>query len=250
MLYKIPFYVGNILSCFVPGSARRHKTRAYVNRVLFYLPIRHFICRTFGERVYSIKFVRQVTLGRVVFMVNDKYFVKVFRDVTNKRLRDHEFLVKYLIAEFAKNPKMRNIAIPDVIVAPHAPMYVSPRVAGHHLNTFAPELILKNKDKIQSQAFEIIDALTSIDVNKIPGWGRFAVSMQNHTAEKPCASPRAVLAHFDLNRTNCLFDDDLNIIAVIDWDSLSVANNPDTDKDIFMKYWTPFIEKQRAAVAK
>ena len=257
MFYKIPFFVGNLLACVVPGSRRRMYTRAYVNRVLFYPIICRFIRREFGVRVRSIKFIRQITLGRIVFLVNGEYYVKVFRDVSNLRLRDYAFLVRYVQREFAAKASVRNISIPDVVVAAHAPMYASPRVAGRHLNTFAPDVILENQDKIKTQAFAIIDALTSIDANKIPNKERFATSMQSHSAEKPYVpgefSPtppnHPVLAHFDLNRTNCLFDDDLNIVSVIDWDGLSIAKNPDSDKHIFMKYWLPFIEKQKQAVS-
>ena len=86
--------------------------------------------------------------------------------------------------------------------------------------------------------------IQSIKIKSVPGWERFVFSMQpERTREKPCDPGHEVFAHFDLNTTNFLFDDKLNIIGVIDWDTLSVANNPGTDWDIFMKYWNIYKKK-------
>ena len=60
-------------------------------------------------------------------------------------------------------------------------------------------------------------------------------------SEPPIDKPRPVLAHFDLNETNLLFDDDMNICGIIDWDMCSVAKNPDTDLFVFTKFWNRFI---------
>ena len=246
MLYKIPFIVGNLAACFVPGHERRKLTRAYVNRVLFYPAIWLFVWRRFGVRPRTIKFVRQVTLGRVVFAVNDTYFVKIFRDVSNRRLRAHARLLDLVIGEFAGSG-CAHIAIPPIVVARRAPMYACARVAGEHLRTFAPKKILANRAKIERQVADIIAVLQSIDVNKIPDKEIYLTAMQSRTVERPGAE-KEVLAHFDLNRTNCLFDENMDICAVIDWDGLSIAKNPETDWSIFMKNWVDFIaHTERAA---
>ena len=237
---KFPFFVGNLAACVVPGTERRRHTRAYVNMFFFYGTISRFIRHTFGQRVKSIKFIRQFTLGRVVFLVNEKYYVKIFRDVSNARLRDHAFLMDWVVRNISVKTCGRPIAIPRIHVARRAPMYACPRVAGRHLDTFTKAEILQNKEKIEKQVANIINALQSIDVGKIPNNSRFMNSMQSRTPERP-APPRPVLAHFDLNINNFLFDDDLNICAVIDWDTLSIAQNPETDMTIFNKYWSRFM---------
>lgn len=230
---KIPFYIGNLAACFVPGSARRARTRGAVNLMLYRPKIAAFIKREFGEKLVSIRFVRQRTLNRVVCLVNDKYYVKIFRDVTNARLRDFVFLVNYV------RPYI-NVEIPAVFVDAHCPMYASPKISGRHIEEFSADELMKNNDKIQSQVRDIISQLQSIDVAAIPDNERFMTSMQFRTPELPCDNPRRVLAHFDLNESNLFFDDDMNITAVIDWDTLSIANNPDTDWRIFLKWWNLF----------
>ncbi|MBR4626025.1 MAG: hypothetical protein IKO56_10880, partial [Alphaproteobacteria bacterium] len=53
----------------------------------------------------------------------------------------------------------------------------------------------------------------------------------------------SVLAHLDLNVRNFLFDDYMNIIGLIDFDSLSITNDKNKDMQIFMKYWNRYKEK-------
>jgi len=219
----------------VHGTENRRRVRAYINLFFFYPIIYRFIRYSFGENIRSIKFVRQRTLGRVVYLVNNKYFVKIFRDVSNRRLKDFEFISNYV------RPYI-GVRVPRVVVAPNAPMYACRKVPGRHIDTFDADEILKNRKKIEKQVLNIIAQLQSIDINKIPDADRFLDSMQTRTREKSIVPPRPVLAHFDLNETNVLFDDDLNICSVIDWDTLSIAQNPETDWQIFMKYWKPFVQ--------
>lgn len=230
---KVPFYVGNLAACFVPGSDRRAHTRGNVNLLLYRPKIAKFIKHKFGEKLTSIKFVRQRTLNRVVCLVNDKYYVKIFRDVTNAQLKDFEFLLNYVRARM-------DVEIPLVIADDHWPMYASPKINGHNVRDFSPADLIKNNEKIKSQVRDIISQLQSINVVDIPNYKRFLDSMQMRTPELPCDNPRQVLAHFDLNESNMFFDDDMNVTAVIDWDTLSVANNPDTDWRIFLKWWNLF----------
>ena len=68
---KIPFYIGNFVTMFVPDGARRARVRGNINRILYTPRIKRFIWRTYHERAKSIKFVRQINLNRVCLVVND-----------------------------------------------------------------------------------------------------------------------------------------------------------------------------------
>lgn len=230
---KIPFYLGNLAACFVPGSDRRAHCRAYVNLFFYYPTITRFIRRAFGEKTHSVKFIRQRTLNRVVCLVNDKYYVKIFRDVTPSRIRDFAFLANYVADRL-------DVTVPRVIPNDRASMYATPRVAGNHILDMDRTAVLAHDQQIQTQMFDIIDQLQSIDIAQIPHPERFVTAMQERTVEDPITPPQPVLAHFDLNEENIFLDDDFNICAVIDWDGLSIANNPDTDKRIFLKYWNRY----------
>ena len=230
-MYIWPFYVSNLVSCFVPGSARRHRVRGVVNMFLYRLPISIFIKRVYGEKINTIRFVRQATLNRMICVVNDKYYVKVFRNVSVSQLNNYKFLVDFI------RPQLK-VQIPEITVAKHIPMYVCEKLPGKDMREFDKNLIIKNEKKIKKQVYDIINAIQKISVDAIPGVERFLFSMQpERTVEKVCKNNHCVLAHFDLNIGNLLLDDKFNIVSVIDWDSLSVAKNPNTDKDIFLKYW-------------
>lgn len=230
---KIPFYLGNLAACFVPGSNNRSHVRAVTNLFLYHPKITRFIRREFGEGTHSIKFIRQRTLNRVVCLVNDKYYVKIFRDVTNARLKNFEFIANYVRDRLS-------ITVPRVIVDRRHPMYVCERVSGRHIEDLNKADVIAHEEKIQAQVMVIIDQLQAIDIDEIPNNARFNDSMQTRTVEEPTDNPRRVLAHFDLNEGNLFLDDDFNVCAVIDWDTLSIANNPDTDRRIFMKYWNRY----------
>lgn len=230
-MYIWPFYISNLISCFVPGRSRRHRVRGLVNTFLYRLPISIFIKRVYGEKVKTIRFVRQATLNRMICVVNDKYFVKVFRNVSVAQLNSYKFLLDFI------RPNLK-VIIPEIIVAKHIPMYVCEKLPGKDMREFDHAVIIKNKNKIKKQVWDVIDTIQKIPVKSIPGYERFMFSMQpERTIEKECKNGQCVLAHFDLNTGNLLLDEKLNVISVIDWDSLSVAKNPNTDKDIFLKYW-------------
>ena len=230
-MYKIPFVIGNILSWFVHGSERRKRFRGKVN-VFFFRPyIARFIKRTYGERMTSLRFVRQRTLHRFIAVANDEYYVKIFRNVTRQQICDFCELMDIV-------RKVVKVEIPVCIVDRKIPMYVCEKNSGVSMYSFDKNYVLANANKIGSQIRDIILQLQSIDVDSIPNNERFITNMQNHrTAELPCQNCRRVLAHFDLNEKNFLFDDELNIVGVIDWDSLSIAQHPETDMEIFTKYW-------------
>ena len=235
-MYKIPFFISNLISCFIYGSKNRQKWRGRINTFLFRPVITRFVKKTYGVRIKSVKFIRQITLNRMVCVVNDTYFVKVFRNVTHAQLKDFEFLSDYV-------EKRMKVTVPHVVVHRKFPMYVCERVPGKSITDFDKEYVAENYDKILKQAHGVIRQLQRIKVDDIPHKERFMNSLQQRTVEQPCRKPRQVLAHFDLNMLNFLFDDDMNICSVIDWDTLSIANNPTTDTTIFLKYWNRYKAK-------
>lgn len=232
-MHKIPFFISNLISYCIYGSKNRQKWRGRINTFLFWPVITRFVKKTYGVRVKSVKFIRQITLNRMVCVVNDTYFVKIFRNVTHAKLKDFEFLSDYV-------EKRMKLTMPHVVVHSRIPMYVCERVPGKSITDFDKEFVTENYDKILKQAHGVIRQLQRIKVDDIPHKERFMDSLQQRTVEQPCRKPRQVLAHFDLNMLNFLFDDDMNICSVIDWDTLSIANNPTTDTTIFLKYWNRY----------
>ena len=95
-MYKLPFYIGGIISYFVPGRYRRRSVRGQINVFLFRGIINRFVERVYGVRVNNIRFVRQVSMNRMICVVNDRYYVKIFRDVSVKRLKDYKFLLDFI----------------------------------------------------------------------------------------------------------------------------------------------------------
>ena len=247
-MYKIPFAIGNILSWFVYGSERRKRFRGKVNVFLFRPYVARFIKRTYGERMTSFKFVRQRTLNRFIAVANDKYYVKIFRNVTRQQICDFCELMEIV-------RKALSVEIPVCIVDKKIPMYVCKKNSGISLYSFDKNYVLANSEKIGAQIRNIITQLQSIDVDNIPNNKRFLTNIQNHrTAELPCENCRHVLAHFDLNPSNLLVDKKLNILSVIDWDTISIAKNPNTDWRVFVKQWDifpkPFVDTEWADYIK
>lgn len=233
----IPFYIGNILAAFVSGGARRSRVRGNVNVILYTPRIQRFIKRVYNEPVKSIKFVRQVSLNRVCCVVNGKYYVKLFRNTTPKRVKIYQDLTEFIQSRLS-------VQIPKIYADDKMAMYVSKKIPGRGIDTFDKETILKNENKIKAQVAKIVNEIQSIKLTDIPDHTRFLQSLQPKRAtEPPIDTPHPVLAHFDLNETNFLFDDDMNIIGVIDWDMCSIAQNPGTDLYVFNRFWNGFINK-------
>ena len=234
---RIPFYVGNFLAMFVPGGSRRARVRGNVNVALYYPRIRRFIKRVYNEKIKNIKFVRQINCNRFVCVVNGKYFVKVFRNISVERVKEHEALVNFV------RPYLK-VTIPEVHVHNSVPMYVCKKISGHQIGYFSPATILKNEEKIKKQVTDIINDIQKIDIRSVPNYDHFWFGLQpERQPEKeiaPGEDAKPVLAHFDLNETNLFFDDDMNIIGIIDWDTLSIAKNPKTDMNVFMLFWGMF----------
>lgn len=238
-MYKIPFFISNLISCFIYEKHRRHRWRGRINVALFYPRVARFVRRVYGvKKITSVHFVRQITLNRVVCVVNGRYYVKIFRSVSVEQLKNFEFLLNYVADRI-------DVAVPRIYTHKTIPMYVCDTVAGQDIYDFDKEFVLQNETKLLNQVENIIKQLQSINVDEIPNKDRFLDSMQVRTKEKTAKNPRQVLAHFDLNETNLMFDSDFNVVAVIDWDTLSIANNPQTDMTIFMKYWDRYKKRNK-----
>ena len=231
MMSRIPFYIGNFVTMFVPNGGRRSRVRGNINRILYTPRIKRFIWRTYHERVKSVKFVRQINLNRVCLVVNDKYYVKIFRNITNERVKNYQELMDFI------QPRI-SVKMPKVYADKKMAMYVSEKVPGRNIEEVDWNDVLKNEDKIIAQVKKIISEIQGIDIKSIPHHERYMHSLQpERLPEPPTDKPHYVLAHFDLNESNFLFDDDMNIIGLIDWDMCSITKNPDTDMSIFTFFW-------------
>ncbi len=241
---KIPFYIGNFMAMFTPGAVRRARVRGWTNTILYSPRISRLIKEAYNEKVHNIRFVRQINLNRFVCLINDKYYVKVFRNISLQRLQEHKYLVDLV------RPHV-NVTVPEMYIEKHVPMYVSKKISGYTIFDFDDKTILKNEDKIKKQIKDIINQIQQIDVDSIPDHNRFLYGLQpERQPEKPVTNKKAkaVLAHFDLNETNLFFDKDMNITGIIDWDTLSIAKNPETDMNVFNLFWNPFIKDVESRV--
>ena len=230
-MYKIPFYISGFISYFVPGRYRRRYVRGTINVFFFRVSIAHFVKHIYGVDIKNIRFVRQVSMNRMICVVNDRYYVKIFRDVSVKRLKDYKFLLDFI------RPYLK-VKIPEIFVHDTIPMYVADKLPGKDMRDFDKTSIIKNETKIKSQVMDVIDAMQSIPVKSIPDNERFLFPLQykknNRKNKIGCDS---VLAHLDLNASNIRLDDNFNVVSIVDWDSLSIVDSPDIDKNSFEKLW-------------
>lgn len=233
-MFILPFYIGNILSCLVPGTDRRRNFRGWVNVTLYTPFVKRLIKCAYGERVKKIAFVRQITLNRVCIVVNDKYYVKIFRNVSNKNLQQYKIILDYI-------QKKLSVKIPNIIVDKKYPMYVCEKLPGVVLEKIDVENIRKNQKKILNQVFGFIKYLQSIDVKMVPELFRYN-PLQQHKIEKKSENKIPMLGHFDLNGGNLLFDEQFNLVSVIDFDALAIAYNPDTDSERFLVFFNNLIK--------
>ncbi len=230
-MYKIPFYISGFISYFIPGRYRRRYVRGTINVFFFYLAIARFVKHIYGIRVKNIRFVRQVSMNRMICVVNDRYYVKIFRDVTVKQLKDYKFLLDFI------RPYLK-VKIPEIFVHDTIPLYVADKLPGKDMRDFDKTSIIKNEKKIKSQVLDIINAMQSIPLNAIPDNERFLFPLQyKKTGKKPKIGRGSVLAHLDLNASNIRLDDNFNVVSIVDWDSLSIVDSPDIDKNSFEKLW-------------
>lgn len=230
-MYKLPFYIGGIISYFVPGRYRRRSVRGRINIFFFYCVIARFVRRVYKVRVKNIRFVRQVSMNRMICVVNDRYFVKIFRDVSVNRLKDYKFLLDYI------RPAL-TIKIPEIYVHDKIPMYVADKLPGKDMRDFDKQTIIKHEKKIKSQMLGIIKEMQSVSVKSIPDNERFLLPLQpNKKTVKTKIGDDSVLAHLDLNASNIRLDDNFNVVSIVDWDSLSVVQSPEIDRKSFEKLW-------------
>jgi len=211
-----------------------------VNTFLYTPTMSRFVRQIYGEKTQSVKFVRQQTPSRFVSVINDKYFVKVFKHNMKPRLKNFEFLVNY-IRDFI------DIPIPKVYVSKNNHMYVTELLDGYSIHYFDKEYVLQHEEKIINQVKHVIQQLQSIDVHKIPNPQRFENPLEKTHKQMECETltNHSVLAHNDMNVRNFLFDKDLNICGFIDFDALAITNDADKDMRIFMKYWKQYKESKQ-----
>lgn len=236
----LPFLISNFMACFVRSSKQRHKLRGSVNFFLYKRFAARIVSKIFNTPIETVKFVRQHTPSRFVCVVNDKYFVKIFKRMSKTKLKNFEFLVNYII-------KFMDVKIPKVYIANDGHAYITEKIPGVSIYAFEKEFVLKHEEKILAQVDKIISQLQSIDVRKIQNPKRFCVALES-TSKKTKPEPitdESVLAHLDMNVRNFLFDEDLNICGLIDFDSLCITNNRAKDKEIFTKYWERYKKSTR-----
>ena len=156
------------------------------------------------------------------------------------RLKNFEFLVNY-VRDFMDVP------IPKVYVSKNNHMYATELLDGYSIYYFDKEFVLKHEEKIINQVTKIISQLQSIDLQKIPNAGRFEYALEDTYKDKKSekVTDKSVLAHNDLNVRNFLFDKDLNICGLIDFDALAITNDQDADMKIFMKDWQRYKNSKR-----
>lgn len=236
---KFPFYLGNFLACFVPNPHNRSVLRGKLNLFFYRLVVARFVRKVFDEKIKTIKFVRQRTPSRFVCVVNDKYFVKIFKKMSHKKLENFEFLVNYV-------RNLVSVNVPQVYINKASNIYATEKIAGKSIYDFDDKFVLQNEHKILHQVEQIITSLQNIDLKKIPDINRFSVALET-TSKKIKSEPitdASVFAHFDMNVRNFLFDDDLNIIGLIDFDGFAITNDRNKDMQIFMKYWNRYKDRK------
>lgn len=236
-MYKIPFYISGLLSNLFIGQDRRRRIRGNINVFLFRIPIAQFVRRTYGVHVKSVRFVRQVSMNRMTCVVNNRYYVKIFRDVSIKRLNSYQLLLDIV------RPHL-DVAIPKIFVAKRMPMYVADKLPGKNLHDFSKASVIKHERKIKSQVIKMIDELQEIPVKSIPNNELFLMPLQHKSSMRPPKIQKnSVLAHLDLNVSNFMLDNDYNVVGIVDWDSLSIVNDPNLDRDGFERLWNIYKSK-------
>ncbi|MCQ2598781.1 MAG: hypothetical protein MJ187_00145 [Alphaproteobacteria bacterium] len=234
-MYKIPFFIGTFFSWFVPGRYNRRIVRGNINVLFFYVRIKLFIRRVYGEHVKTIRFVRQVSTNRMTCVVNDRYYVKIFRNVSVQQLNAYRDLLNFI------RPYLK-VKIPDVFVDTSVPMYVADRLPGIDLVKMNKKQVLLHEERIKSQMLSVVAALQNIDVKSIPNYMLYcnALQMNTHTCEMHKINGDFVLAHSDLNASNLMLDKHFNVISILDWDSLHIVNDKSLEYKSFEQLWQKY----------
>ena len=225
---------------FVISQPKRHALRGHVNAFLYTPTMTRLIKKIYGVKTYNVKFVRQHTPNRCVCVINDRYFIKIFKKNMGNRLANFEFLVNYV------REKMP-VVIPKVFAAENKHMYVTELIKGKSIYDFDVAFVLKNEEKILKNVSKIISDLQSINVHEIPDNERFCVALESPSKNvkiEPITN-ESVLSHGDMNLRNFMFDDDLNICGLIDFDGMRITNDKNKDMRNFMKYWNRYKENSK-----
>lgn len=232
---KLSFIIGGVLSSVIRDTQRRRRFRGKFN--LFWLRpyIARFIKRAYGEKIETLKFVRQQSMNRVVGIVNDKYYVKIFRKIRVKRIQDFAKLMS--VVEKVVSVKINHVVADDKIA-----MYSYKKIDGMDIHRFEKEFVIKHKTKLFNQIKKIIQEIQSIDVQSVPPDERFVYDMHFEKHGNPSDIKKCVFGHFDMNFGSFLFDKNLNIIALLDWDTIAITDELNGDWNKFMHYWGAYIK--------
>lgn len=234
-LVKLSFVFGTIVSAPIRNSRVRRRMRGKINLFILRPYIRRFIRKQYGVKLESVRFVRQQTLNRVVGLVNDRYFVKIFRNVSVKRIQDFVRLMGIV-------EQSVDVTVPHILADDKIAMFAYEKIDGLDINKFDKDFVVDNDTKLFNQVKNIIKQLQSINVKKIPNYETFLTGIYGwHYGNPNQKSKHLVLGHFDMNFGSFLFNKNFDIIAVIDWDTIAITDNIDTDWSIFMKYWQRYI---------
>lgn len=104
-------------------------------------------------------------------MVNDKYFVKIFKKMSHEKLEDFEFLVNYVRNNVSVN-------IPKVYIGKDDNIYATEKIDGKSIYDFDEKFVLQYEAKILTQVEQIIFSLQNINLHKIPNPERFCVALE------------------------------------------------------------------------
>ena len=229
-----------IVSWLTPGRNRRRLVRGNINVFFYYIAIARFIKKTYNEKTKTIRFVRQVSTNRMTCVVNNRYYVKVFRDVSVSQLNDYKFLLDFI------RPYL-DINIPEIFVAKHIPMYTADKLPGKDLRYLNKDTVIKHEAKIKSQILKMINDMQNIPLRLIPNKERFLSGLQSdHKNKQTQITKNSVLAHLDLNASNFLLDDKFNVISVLDWDSVQIVPDANIDLDNFLNLWSIYKNSKTA----
>ena len=230
-LVKLSFIFGVIVSAPIRNSRIRRRIRGKINLFILRPYIRRFMKREYGIKINSLSFVRQQSLNRVVGLVNDKYFVKIFRNISVKRIQDFAELMGIV-------ENSLSVTVPHIVADDKIAMFSYEKIDGVDINEFDKSRIQRDKKRLFTQVQDIIAQLQSINVRRIPQFDRFLTDIYSQKYGNPTVrSTSLTLGHFDVNLGNFLYDKNMNITSVIDWDTIAITDDVDACWGVFMRYW-------------
>lgn len=232
---RLSFFIGYVLSSVIRDTQRRRRFRGTFNLICLRPFIARFMKREYGIKIKTLKYVRQQSLNRVVGIVNDKYYVKIFRKIPVKRVQNFAKLMSVI-------EKTVSVKINHVVADNKLAMYSYKKIDGMDIHRFEKEFVIKHKTKLFNQIKKIIQEIQSIDVQSVPSEERFVYDMHFEKHGNPSDIKKCVFGHFDMNFGSFLFDKNLNIVALLDWDTIAITDELDGDWNKFMRYWGAYIK--------